>query len=92
MSNYIWDVCEGGILFHGTGELPIPEGPAEEGDTVRLLAEDFEFDVLVTSIDAGGISGVVRTIGPVPSLEELGIERGDTVSFDNEHVFQIWRG
>lgn len=90
MDDLIWEERAGGILY--SGDFPVDMGPAETGDEVRLQANEYEFDVIVDSEDEEQVYyGTVVRIGPVPCLEAEGVARGDTVSFSEEHIFQIKR-
>lgn len=86
----IWDRHE--EVTHFVGGIPIDmDAPPKVGETARLTTGGFEFDVEISEIDDGRISGEVVRIGPDALLNAADIKRGDVVFFHVEHIHTLYR-
>lgn len=65
--------------------------PIAPGQAVLLRKGENEFTVLVDAAEDNTFKGTVTRIGPVPSIEVDGISRGQSVAFNQIHVFRVYR-
>lgn len=65
--------------------------PIAPGQAVLLRKGENEFTVLVVAAEGNTFKGTVKRIGPVASIEVDGISRGQSVAFNQMHVFRVYR-
>lgn len=67
------------------------DSPISPGESVLIRKGDNEFKVLVNIVEGNNYNGTVLSIGPTPSLEAQGTKRGQTITFNQMHVFCVYR-
>lgn len=65
--------------------------PITPGESVLLRKAENEFKALVVTSEGNIFKGTVLSIGPIPTLEAQGINRGQTITFGQQNVFRVYR-
>lgn len=68
------------------------DSPISPGESVLIRKGDNEFKVLVNAVEGDQLNGTVLSIGPTPALKTQEISRGQTIIFNQIHVFCVYRG
>ena len=81
-----------GSIHYFDNKLPIDDGVIKDGDTIRVHKEDNQIDILVDAVQEDEtVIGTVKVIGPVPTIEIAGLERGDIVVIAKDFIHTVTR-
>lgn len=86
----LWDENKGTFSYFGKAPIDM-DSPIRIGEKAKLSKEDYIFEVEITDINNQVFKGNVLTIGEIPTLEALGIKRGDEVTFNESNIKVLYR-